>query len=126
MSLVGYGVPPEAPSHPVLLGGAQIRLDSGYGTSSRPSRSSARPSFAAAWSLSQRGDGVSGSVLVTFHGPDETEDNTISVDIQQDGWFILEVQPFMDKFRSEKLSLHYPGNAPFAACDPDQDTYELV
>jgi hypothetical protein len=52
------------------------------------------------------GNGVSGHVLLTFHGPGETIDNTITVPITQDGWFAAEIKRWVDKFRSKVISLH--------------------
>ena len=55
------------------------------------------------------GNGVPGHVLLTFHGPNGTIDNTITVPITQDGWFSSEDQRWVKKFRAKELSLHYPG-----------------
>jgi hypothetical protein len=71
------------------------------------------------------GNGVSGHVLLTFHGPGETIDNTITVPITQDGWFAAEIKRWVDKFRSKVISLHYPGVPGYADCDPEKPRYPL-
>lgn len=125
LSLVGYGIPPEAPNHPVILGGVQVRADTGWATKFEfvevAGKSVVRGRVAAVGT----GKGVPGQVLVTFHGPDEAIGNTIAVALK-DGSFVLEIGPFVEKLRAEKLSLHYPGQAPYTACDPELDRYPLA
>ena len=72
------------------------------------------------------GKGVPGHVLLTFHGPGETIDNTITVPITQDGWFAAGIRRWVEKLRSKEISLHYPGVPGHAACDPEKDRYPLT
>jgi hypothetical protein len=71
------------------------------------------------------GNGAPGHVLLTFHGPGETIDNTITVPITQDGWFAAEIRRWVEKFRSKEIRLHYPGDLGYAVCDPDKDRHPL-
>ena len=124
MTLAGYGIPPEAPQHPVLLGGAQITVSSAWATKFQNLEVS--DVFVKGQVVSTHTkNGVPGHVLLTFHGPKETIANTITVPITQDGWFSSECLRYVKAFRAKELSLHYPGYPGFAACDPDKDRYPL-
>ncbi len=123
VSLVGYGIPPEAPNHPVILGGAQLRVGSAYGTQFEFVEVQPEEVVRGRIVTLSTGKGVSGHVLVTFRGPAETEANTISVPLGQDGDFALELRRYMETFDSKEITLHYPGNPPYAPCEPEKPVY---
>ena len=125
MTLAGYGIPPEAPQHPQLLGGAQISVSSAWGTRFDELQINDDVYVRGQVVSVNTGKGVPGHVLLTFHGPGETIDNTITVPITQDGWFAAEIKRWVEKFRSKEISLHYPGIPGYAACDPDKARYPL-
>ncbi|WP_243075706.1 hypothetical protein [Microbacterium sp. SS28] len=124
LSLIGFGIPPEAPNHPVILGGVQVRTDTGWATKFEFVEVADKRAVRGRVVTVGTGQGVTGQVLITFHGPDETFDNTVSVPLKG-GSFVLETAPYIEKFRAEELSLHYPGNPPYTACDPEKDRYPV-
>ena len=126
VTLAGYGIPPEAPQHPQLLGGAQISVSSAWGTRFKDLEVRDDVYVRGQVVSAHTGKGVTGHVLLTFHGPGETIDNTITVPITQDGWFSAEIKRYVEKFRAKEISLHYPGVPGYAACDPDKDRYPLT
>ncbi|MEU1972080.1 hypothetical protein ABZ477_10515 [Microbacterium sp. NPDC019599] len=125
LSLVGYGIPPEAPNHPIILGGVQVRTDTGWATKFEYVEIAGKQSLRGRVVTVGTGQGVTGQVLVTFRGPDESFDNTVAVPLKA-GDFVLEIAPYIDKFRAEEISLHYPGNPPYTACDPEKDRYPVA
>jgi hypothetical protein len=125
ITLAGYGIPPEAPQHPVLFGGAQLTVSSAWGTKFNDLEIKGDTYVRGQVVSTSTGNGVPGHVLLTFHGPGETIDNTITVPITQDGRFAAEIRRWVDRFRSKEISLHYPGVPGYAACDPDKDRYPL-
>lgn len=125
-TLTGYGIPPEAPLHPQLLGGAQLAIDSARGTRFEKLEVHTDVFVRGQVVDVATGAGVPGVVLLTFHSEKETERNTVPVTLGQDGWFAAEIKPWVDKLQSKELSLHYPGTYGHGPCDPDKDRYPLA
>jgi hypothetical protein len=121
IALVGYGVPADTPEHPALLGGVQLNVSSARATrfkqfGGEPAEGTLRGQVVVVAS----GAPAAGFVLVTFHGPGETEANTITVPLDQNGNFFLRAaQEYVLKFQAKSVSAHYPGRPGLAPCDPD-------
>lgn len=119
VSLLGYGIPPDAPAHPVLLGGAQINVNSGRGTrftdvGLQAERDLVRGRVVVAAS----GAPAPGSVLLTFRSDREDSSSTVKVSLDGQGSFVLrDVHKLAQKFGSKSLTAHYPGQAGYAPCD---------
>ena len=123
LSLVGYGVPPEAPAHPVVLGGAQIRVDSAIGTQFEEVVVQPLEVVRGRVVTLATGKGVTGHVLVTFRGPRTGIENTVVAPLDQGGAFSLALREHMERFDAKEISLHYPGRSPYGPCDPDEPVY---
>lgn len=119
VSLTGYAIPPDGPHHPVVLGGAQLSVSSARATRFTGFEGKPRDGqLGGRVEVVGTGGPASGFVLLTFHGPDETADNTVRVPLDARGafWFGGGYE-LVRKFRADRVSAHYPGRPGFAPCD---------
>jgi M6 family metalloprotease-like protein len=119
ISLTGYGIPPDAPAHPVLLGGVQINVGSGRATKVEQFGGEKDGGVVRGRVIEAAGGAPApGKVLVTFHGPKEHIDNTITVPLDSNGYFVLQAwQPLAKKLGAKRVSAHYPGRPGWSPCD---------
>ena len=121
VSLVGYGVNLNNPAHPILLGGAQIDVSSAWATEFTKFGWDSKEGVVRGqvWVTSPSGP-ASGSVLLTFHGPDETEGNTVAVSLDPTGTFVFPgALEWVDKFRGRQITGHYPGRPGYGPSDAE-------
>ena len=110
IALVGYGLPADAPEHPVLLGGAQINVSSARATrfdqfGGEPKQGVVRGRVVVVSS----GAPPVGNVLLTFHGPNETEANTITVPLNAQGYFVVRgLGELAKKFKAKRIGRALP------------------
>jgi M6 family metalloprotease-like protein len=122
IALVGYGIPADTPAHPVLLGGAQLDVSSANATRFESFGGDLQEGIVRGRVVTTKGAPAPGIVLLTFHGQDESIDNTIRVPLDPQGYFLLRgAYEFIDKFGAKRISGHYPGRPAYAPCDPDED-----
>jgi hypothetical protein len=118
ITFTGYGIPPES-THPQILGGAEMTVGSGHATKFTSFGGDGKEGIVrGAVEVVDSGGPATGFVLVTFHGPDETVDNTVRTPLDQAGRFFLRgAQELIEKLRATKVSAHYPGRPGYAPCD---------
>ena len=123
MALVGYGIPPDTPAHPVLLGGAQLDVSSARATRFESFGGNAGEGIVRGRVVVvSTGAPAQGNVLLTFHAPKETIDNTIRAPLDVNGYFAVRaVGEYAAKFKAKRISAHYPGRPGYAPSDPDHD-----
>ena len=121
IALVGYGIPADAPAHPVLLGGAQINAISARATRFEQFGWDGREGIVRGRVVVvSNGAPAPGIVLVTFHGANETIANTRAVPLNAQGYFLLRgATEFVQKFKAKRIGAHYPGRPGYAPCDPE-------
>lgn len=117
MSLVGYGIPPKRPEHPVLLGGVQINVGSGRATKFKQFSWENNSIFGKVI-VADNGSPASGKVYVTLFPDKPINAITIIVYLDAKGeFFIREIQTRLDKLKAKRISAHYGGRPGFASCD---------
>lgn len=120
MSLVGYGVPPNTPAHPVLLGGVQINVGSGRATKFEQFEHADNSVFGRVIVVDD-GSPASGNAYITFFAEKIEEAITVTVNLGTKGeFFIREIQQY-DKIKPKRIVAHYGGNPGLAPCDADNE-----
>jgi M6 family metalloprotease-like protein len=123
ISLVGYGIPPETPEHPTLLGGAQIDVSSALATRFESFGGEGKDGFVRGRVVVARnGAPAQGIVLITLHGPDEGIDNTIRTPLDAQGYFALRgIGELIAKLKAKRITAHYPGRPGYSPSDAPND-----
>jgi hypothetical protein len=110
------------PAHPTLLGGVQVDVSSARSTEFTKFGWDSKEGVVRGqvWVMSPSGP-APGSVLLTFHGPDETADNTAVVPLDSTGTFVFtDGLEWVRKFRSREISGHYPGRPGYGPADAER------
>lgn len=121
VNLIGYGIPPEAPAHPILLGGAQINVTSGHATKFDQYEYDKEKDVILGHIVTVDGSRiVAGKVLLTFH-QDEKNSQTVNGTLNNGGFVLARVSQLLKRYRAKRVSAHYPGAPGFGSCDAEKD-----
>ncbi|MFB6454733.1 hypothetical protein ACE38W_05620 [Chitinophaga sp. Hz27] len=121
IGLIGYGIPPEAPAHPILLGGAQINVASGHATKFDQYDYYKQEDMLRGHVVTLDGSAiVTGQVLLSFYA-DTKETQTISVALNSGGFTVPRISTIMKRYRANRVTAHYPGWTGFGSCDAPND-----
>jgi len=120
MALIGYGVPPATPEHPVLLGGAQINVASGRATKFEQFANEGNGIFGRVIVVDD-GSPAAGKAYITFFPEKEAEAVTATVTLGAKGeFFIRDIKKFQ-RVKAKRISAHYGGRPGFGPCDAEKD-----
>jgi hypothetical protein len=121
VNLIGYGIPPEAPAHPVLLGGAQINVASGHATKFDQYEYVKQEDMIRGHIVTVDGSRVvTGKVLLTFY-QDAKNSVTINLPLTSGGFVVSRVSTLIKRYKAKGVSAHYPGGPGFGVCDAPKD-----